>query len=260
MNLTSFLIDIAMMAGMGATIFFCMRLYRQLDVFAKAREEMGQMMADFDKAAAKADAAVRGLSANSSEMGKRLQGRIDEAQALLDELGFITASGEGIADRLELLTGEAREVVPQHIVLPIEDLAQTEAQAEIINEPNTEEKPVMLDVLAKSEIKQEKQIKPANTPQPTAAESAVLEELKQQLGLQTTPDDALEAAWEEDHIAPDQAATPNTTLNATPKAAPKATRENIIPQKSAPGFAGRKQGENPISRAEKDLMDALGKL
>lgn len=108
MNWLNIAIDVALMGGMIATMLFCARLYARLNEFNEGRDEMRQLMMDFGESTAHAEAAVRGLRANADEMGRKLQIQLDDGHALLDELRFITESGESLAERLDRVVDKVK--------------------------------------------------------------------------------------------------------------------------------------------------------
>lgn len=101
------ILDILVIALLGATIFYAATLSRRLAQLRGDRGELQSAVRALAEAAAKAEASVKGLRNSADEAGGKLQKQIDRAQALRDELTFLVDAGEHLADRLEQAATQA---------------------------------------------------------------------------------------------------------------------------------------------------------
>lgn len=88
---------------LGATVFYAARLSLQLKVFRESRGEMVKLIKELSSGIDKAERAIEGLRLSAREAGRDLQGLINDASALSDELQIMTQAGDSMASRLENL-------------------------------------------------------------------------------------------------------------------------------------------------------------
>ena len=105
-------IDIAVIALLAVTIAYCWRLHARLATIRRGRDEMKKVTDDFAQATANAELAVRGMKAAAREDGEKLQDKLREAQALVDELNFMLGAGSDLAERLERAVDARNEAAP----------------------------------------------------------------------------------------------------------------------------------------------------
>ncbi len=84
-----------------ATIVYCAILYHRLAGLRGGQEEMQRLVAEFDKATARAQAGVAELKAANAAILDDLRAESRTARALADELSVLTESGARLADRIE---------------------------------------------------------------------------------------------------------------------------------------------------------------
>lgn len=94
-------LDIAILVLLAAVIFFAARLSLNLRTFREERRELDNLVNDLARNVGMAEAAISGLRNAAREAGRDLQGMINEAKSLTDELGIMAESGNNIAGRLE---------------------------------------------------------------------------------------------------------------------------------------------------------------
>lgn len=115
-NVLPMIMDVMVMALLGATIFYAMRLSRQLKLFRDSRKGIEALMKDLSGQIDRAEAAVEGLRAGAEKTGRNLQDKINEARSLKDELDVMTESGDSLAKRLEKVSersGAAKPSAPK---------------------------------------------------------------------------------------------------------------------------------------------------
>ena len=102
------ILDILVVALLGATIFYAATLSSRLSQLRGDRRELESVVRGLAEAAAKADTGVKGLRATAEEAGGELQKQIDQVQTIRDELAFLVDTGEKLADRLEQSANQAQ--------------------------------------------------------------------------------------------------------------------------------------------------------
>ncbi len=83
------------------TIITASVLSSRLKILRDSRKDFQEMIAKFDQATARAEAGVKSLLANAHKAGDELQGRLDRARTLRDELSSMIESADSLARRLE---------------------------------------------------------------------------------------------------------------------------------------------------------------
>jgi len=97
----SLVVDGALAALLLAALGVGLRLLRSLRQLRAEDNEIARLIAALDAASGRAAAALDGLRQAAEATGGRLAGELAGAQRLLDDLQFLTARGEQLADRLE---------------------------------------------------------------------------------------------------------------------------------------------------------------
>ncbi len=100
-------LDALIVVLLAMTIAYAAMLSRRLNRLRDSRQEMEEAVKGFVDAAAKADAAIKGLKRAAEDSGAPLQKQIDQAQGLRDELRFLVETAESLAERLEIAAGGA---------------------------------------------------------------------------------------------------------------------------------------------------------
>src|SRR3982751_6032942 len=95
------ILDVIVIALLGAVLFFAIRLQKQLHEFRQGRDEFGRMVQEMTASVTQAEKAIQGLRDTARASGRDLQGQIDAARALTDEMEIITEAGDNLAIRLE---------------------------------------------------------------------------------------------------------------------------------------------------------------
>jgi hypothetical protein len=98
---TGLIIDVVVIALLGATIFYALRLERRLANMRSAQAALGDVIRELNSSAARAEASIQGLKAAAVSSGQTLDDKIKRARALNDELALLLQSGERLGQRLE---------------------------------------------------------------------------------------------------------------------------------------------------------------
>jgi hypothetical protein len=103
------ILDVVVALMLGAAIGYAYRLERRLRALHADRAALEGLIAGLAETSSHAEAGVAGLRAASDRIGAELQQRIERADALRDDLGYMLERGGQIADRLEQAVRAGRE-------------------------------------------------------------------------------------------------------------------------------------------------------
>lgn len=104
-------LDIVVIAMLGVTIFYALRLSRHLETFRSNRADMQTLIRELGSQITKAQEGIGALDDMSRERGDELRRLVAKAQGLLDELHLMTESGDSLATRLEGLATKNRAMI-----------------------------------------------------------------------------------------------------------------------------------------------------
>lgn len=107
----AFVMDVAVLVLLAATVVLAYRLTRSLRTFSRSRAEMEQLIVRLTGNIKHAEEAVAGMQNAARTSGVELQKIINESKFLGDELKFMNESGNALAGRLEKLAERNRELV-----------------------------------------------------------------------------------------------------------------------------------------------------
>jgi hypothetical protein len=94
------ILDVLMIAFVGAGLVQATRLIRQLAGLRQGRIDMERFVQEFNAAIARAEAGIKNLRQASRESGDDLEKLVEKAVLVRDELSFIVESADQIAGRL----------------------------------------------------------------------------------------------------------------------------------------------------------------
>ena len=95
------LMDLVIGGLLAATLFFAIRLSRQLADFRAGRADLDRLVKDLGKQVDDAQDAIQSLKETARASGKALQDRIDSARNYSEELQIVSESANSLAGRLE---------------------------------------------------------------------------------------------------------------------------------------------------------------
>jgi hypothetical protein len=108
MSLLAMILDVLIVVLLVATIGYAVTLNRQLSRLRDSRAELEELVRGFAEATERAEAGVQGMRRMAGESGEKLQKTVDRAQAIRDELQFMTEAADSLAARLEGAVGQGR--------------------------------------------------------------------------------------------------------------------------------------------------------
>lgn len=112
-SLLNVILDIVVLAGLGLTILYCIRLSKALNNFRQYRQEFNTLVTELSKNIDQASGVIENLKNASFEAGEDLQKVVHTARNLHDELQLMNDMGNSLANRLERLSENGRTAVHQ---------------------------------------------------------------------------------------------------------------------------------------------------
>ncbi len=109
----SFVMDVAILVLLAATVYFAFRLSLSLRNFKESRFEMEGLVNRLTANIEQAEKAIGGMQNTARKTGLELDEIIGDAKKLADELRIMNESGNSLAGRLEALADRNRAMVEQ---------------------------------------------------------------------------------------------------------------------------------------------------
>ena len=97
----AFVIDVVVIALLGATIYFAFRLDRRLQGMRSVQSEIAGVIRELNVAAARAEAGIQGLKIAAESSGQVLAERNKHAQGIGDELAILMKASERAGRQIE---------------------------------------------------------------------------------------------------------------------------------------------------------------
>jgi len=105
----SILFDIVILAALGVTIRYALRLSQQFTQMQADKKAFDTLIQALNLAASRAEAAIQALKEAATGTGDKLQEKINAARALSDELEIMVQAGDNLAERLNTLAEKSRK-------------------------------------------------------------------------------------------------------------------------------------------------------
>lgn len=112
-TLLGLIMDVLLLACMGWTIYFALKLSKNLENFRKQRGDFEKVIHELSRNIDAAQRAVESLKISSREAGDTLQVRLEDAGAMIEELQLMIQSGESLARRLEDMAARSGKTARQ---------------------------------------------------------------------------------------------------------------------------------------------------
>jgi hypothetical protein len=122
------LLEIALICLLTATLLQALRLERALGVLKRDRAALDELVRGFNASTRQAEQGVERLRTAADGAGRQMAQRIDVARELKDDLTFLTERGERVADRLEALVRAGRALSPEPRYIAPESPRAVEAE------------------------------------------------------------------------------------------------------------------------------------
>ena len=102
------LLEIALILLLAATLFHAIRLERALGVLKRDRVELQELVAGFNTGTRQAEIGIARLHDAAEGVGKQIARQVDAALTLKDDLSLLIERGNGLADRLDAMVRAGR--------------------------------------------------------------------------------------------------------------------------------------------------------
>ncbi len=109
-ELIGLVLNLVVLMFLGATIYYVVRLTKNLENFKAHRKEFDGVIADLLASIDQAERSVNTLKQVSAQEAGELDDLIQQAKAMSDELSIINQAGESMASRLEKLAEKNAQI------------------------------------------------------------------------------------------------------------------------------------------------------
>jgi hypothetical protein len=106
------LLELALLVLLAATLFHAIRLERALGVLKRDRAALETLVDGFNSSTRTAELGIERLRAAAEGAGRQVERQAETASGLKDDLLFLIERGERLADRLDQLVRAARPLAP----------------------------------------------------------------------------------------------------------------------------------------------------
>ncbi len=103
------LLEIALIGLLGATLFHALRLERALGVIKRDRRDLEDLVRSFNDSTQQAESGIERLRGAAEGAGRQIARQTELAGNLKDDLAQLIERGESLADRLDSLVRSGRE-------------------------------------------------------------------------------------------------------------------------------------------------------
>jgi len=121
------LLNIIIVCLLVATISYCWVLNRRIKILQDSKSELAQLLGHFDESTERASESIIALQSASKRIGDNIQHRIEKANYLIDDLGFMIERGNKLSNQLEasFAVNRARtRVMSEDDEAPVETVAK----------------------------------------------------------------------------------------------------------------------------------------
>ncbi len=106
MEIIKLLLDVVIIALLGAGVYYALRLEKQLRILRASQGEMGRYMAEFARNIDRAEAGIKALKSTARSSGDDLETLVTRSRALFDELKFVTDHADSLVEKITTLGGQ----------------------------------------------------------------------------------------------------------------------------------------------------------
>jgi hypothetical protein len=127
------ILELALVGLLAATLFHAVRLERALGVLKSDRASLQELIAGFNTSTHQAEVGIERLRAAADGAGLQIARQVDAAMALKDDLALLTDRGERLADRLDTLVHTGRPLAvetPRLAVVSDSDAAEPRVRSQ----------------------------------------------------------------------------------------------------------------------------------
>jgi len=113
------LLELALIGLLAATLFHALRLERALGVLRRDRAALEELVSGFNSSTRAAEQGIERLRAAADGAGRQIARGIDSASGLKDDLQFLMERGNRLADQLDHLVRAGRPVAHEASRQPV---------------------------------------------------------------------------------------------------------------------------------------------
>ncbi len=126
------LLELALIGLLAATLFHALRLERALGVLKRDRAALEDLVSSFNASFRQAEVGIEHLRAAADGAGRQVARQVDAGKAVQGDLAFLVERGERVADRLEQIVRAARPLLHEPIrePEPVPEQPKLRSQAE----------------------------------------------------------------------------------------------------------------------------------
>jgi hypothetical protein len=106
-------LELALVALLAATLFHAVRLERALGVLKRDRVQLQELIAGFNASTRQAESGIERLRAAANGAGLQIAQHVDAALPLKDDLALLIERGNRLADRLDALVRASRPLASE---------------------------------------------------------------------------------------------------------------------------------------------------
>ena len=107
------ILELALVGLLAATLFHAVRLERALGVLKHDRVQLQELIAGFNASTHQAEIGIERLRAAADGAGRQIAHQVDAALLLKDDLTLLNERGDRLADRLDALVRAGRPLASE---------------------------------------------------------------------------------------------------------------------------------------------------
>ena len=108
MGSAQWVLELALLLLLAATLFHALRLERALGVLKRDRAVLEELVEGFNDSTRQAETGIERLRSAAEGAGRQISRQIESAQLLRDDLSFLADRSDRLAERLETVLRSAR--------------------------------------------------------------------------------------------------------------------------------------------------------
>ena len=108
MGSAQWVLELALLLLLAATLFHALRLERALGVLKRDRAVLEELVQGFNESTRQAESGIERLRVAAEGAGRQMSRQIESAQILRDDLNFLADRSDRLAERLEAAVRSAR--------------------------------------------------------------------------------------------------------------------------------------------------------
>jgi Domain of unknown function (DUF6468) len=113
MAVMEWLLELALVALLAATLFHAVRLERALGVLKRDRSALQELIDGFNASTRQAERGIERLRGAAEGTGLQIAGQLDTATSLKDDLTLLIDRGDRLADRIDALVRAGRPLAAE---------------------------------------------------------------------------------------------------------------------------------------------------